>query len=155
MVLYLIEEHGQTAEQVRNALCNESGLLGLSNGLSADIPPLEHAAEEGNVDARLALDCFVYEVARHIGGLWVACDGCDVLVFTGGIGERGRAIRRRICERLGCLGIRLDSNLNESASGEATISAGDSSARVMIVPTNEEIIVARRIAEAMKAQGAP
>lgn len=146
VVLYLIESHGYTAEQVRRALCEDSGLKGLSDGLSGDIPPLQEAAEQGNADARLALDCFVYEVAKQIGGLWVACDGCDVLVFTGGIGERGADIRSRVCERLGCLGVRIDAGENASAAGEATISTGDSATRVMIVPTNEEIIVARRIA---------
>jgi acetate kinase len=152
VVLYLIESRGFTPEQVRRALCDDSGLKGLSGGLSGDVPPLEAAAAQGNADARLALDCFVYEVAKHIGALWVACGGCDVLVFTGGIGERGAAIRSRICERLACLGVRLDAQRNAAPSGEATISTADSTARVMIVPTNEEIIVARRIAEKIQEQ---
>jgi len=149
VVLYLIESQGYTPEQVRRSLCEESGLKGLSGGLSADIPSLEKAAAEGNAGARLALDCFVYEVAKHIGALWVACGGCDVLVFTGGIGERGTAIRSRICERLGCLGVKIDPDRNASVSGETTISTDDSGTLVMVVPTNEEIIVARRIAAAI------
>lgn len=149
VVLYLMETQGYSTQDVRQALCFESGLLGISNGLSADIPPLEKAAAEGNADAQLALDCFVYETAKAIGGLWVACGGCDVLVFTGGIGERGVTIRKRICDRVACLGVKLDEATNASAKGEATISTADSPTRVMIVPTNEEIIVARRIAEAM------
>lgn len=147
VVLYLIETHGYTAEQVRKILCQDSGLKGLSGGLSGDIPPLEAAAAQGNRDAQLALDCFVYEVAKQIGALWVACGGCDVLVFTGGIGERGASIRSRICRRLACLGVRIDAGMNASPAGECTISTPDSSVRVMIIPTNEEIIVARRIAE--------
>jgi len=148
VVLYLIELHGFTPEQVRRALCDQSGLLGLSDGLSGDIPPLEAAANDGHADARLALDCFVYEVSKAIGALWVACGGCDVLVFTGGIGERGAAIRAKVCDRLSCLGIRLDAEQNvASGPAERTISTGASAARVMIIPTNEEIIVARRIAE--------
>jgi acetate kinase len=153
VVLYLIESHGYTTEQVRRALCDESGLKGLSGGLSGDIPPLEAAAAQGNPDARLALDCFIYEVAKAIGALWVACGGCDALVFTGGIGERGATIRTRICERLACLGIRIDAERNAAPSGEATISTSDSVARVMIIPTNEEIIVARRIAAKIEEQG--
>jgi acetate kinase len=150
--LYLIETHGWTAEQVRKALCEESGLKGLSDGLSGDIPPLEKAAAAGNTDAQLALDCFVYEVAKAIGGLWVACGGCDALVFTGGIGERGVSIRSRVCERLACLGVRIDDERNANPPGETTISTDDSSACVLIIPTNEEIIVARRIAAAMAAR---
>jgi len=152
VVLYLIESHGYTPAQVRRALCDESGLKGLSGGLSGDIPPLEAAAAQGNADARLALDCFVYEVSKAIGALWVACGGCDVLVFTGGIGERGAAIRSRICQRLACLGVRIDAARNALASGESAISTDDSIARVMIVPTNEEIIVARRIAKKIEDQ---
>ena len=152
VVLYMIESQGWTAERVRKALCEASGLKGLSGGLSGDIPPLQEAAAKGNADAQLALDCFVYEVAKHVGALWVACGGCDVLVFTGGIGERGVAIRSRVCERLACLGVKIDAEANAKASGEATISTDDSAARVMIVPTNEEIIVARRIAETIGSE---
>ena len=151
VVLYLIESRGFAPEDVRQALCFESGLKGLSGGLAADIPPLQEAAAQGSAEAQLALDCFVYETAKSIGALWVACGGCDVLVFTGGIGERGADIRRRVCERLECLGVRLDAERNRAVAGECTISAPDSAARVMIVPTNEEIIVARRIAEKMAA----
>jgi len=153
VVLYLIESRGLTPEQVRRALCDSSGLKGLSAGLSGDIPPLETAAAQGNSDARLALGCFVYEVAKAIGALWVACGGCEVLVFTGGIGERGATIRSRICERLACLGVRIDAARNATASGETTISTSDSVARVMIVPTNEEIIVARRIVAKIGEEG--
>jgi len=152
VVLYLIESQGYPPETVRRALCDDSGLKGLSNGLSGDIPPLEAAAAQGNADARLALDCFVYEVAKGIGALWVSCGGCDVLVFTGGIGERGAAIRSQVCDRLACLGVRIDAAQNASASGETTISTPESAVRVMIVPTNEEIIVARRIASMIKSQ---
>jgi acetate kinase len=152
VVLYLIESQGYTTEQVRRALCDQSGLKGLSDGLSGDIPPLEAAAAQGNDDARLALDCFCYEVAKAIGALWVACGGCDVLVFTGGIGERGAPIRSRVCDRLACLGVRIDAGRNAAASGESTISTDTSATRVMIVPTNEEIIVARRIAEKINAE---
>lgn len=151
VVLYLIESQGYSPEEVRRALCEESGLKGLSDGLSGDIPPLEEAAAQGNRDARLALDCFVYEVAKAVGALWVAGGGCDVLVFTGGIGERGAAIRSRVCERLVCLGVRIDQEGNAAASGETTISTDESSAQVIIVPTNEEIIVAQRIAEKMSS----
>jgi acetate kinase len=116
---------------------------GLS-GVSGDVRDLDQAAEQGNQQAQLALDVFVTETRRHLGGLLVELGGVDVLVFTGGIGENGVKIRNAVCAGLDELGIVLDHAANEGASGEAKISAAESRTEIWVVPTNEELIVARQ-----------
>lgn len=137
---------GQTLEQVLADLANKSGLLGLS-GVSGDVRDLETAADQGNADARLALELFTSEVRRYLGGLLVELGGLDLLVFTGGIGENGSRVRAAVCENLGELGIQLDPALNATAKGEAPIHATDSRCQIWIMPTNEELIVARQTKE--------
>ncbi len=134
---------GQTLEQVLDTLANQCGLLGLS-GLSGDVRDLEEAAATGHARARLALDVFVSEIRRYLGGLLVELGGLDALVFTGGIGENSLAVRRGVCAELGELGIVLDQDQNAAARGECCISSPLSRAQIWIVPTNEELIVARQ-----------
>jgi acetate kinase len=126
-------------------LGHEGGLLGIS-GISGDIPKLEKAAAEGHERARLALDKYVYDVQRYIGSLAVELDGADVIVFTGGIGERGTGIRKKICSKLGFMGVCLDDEKNNTIPSDGIISRDDSGVLVMVVPTNEEIVVARETA---------
>ncbi len=134
---------GKTLEQLLDTLANECGLLGLS-GLSGDVRDLEEAAAQGNARAQLALDVFVSEIRRHLGGLLVELGGLDALVFTGGIGENSVTIRSGVCAHLGGLGIVLDPGANARASGECCIGSSDSEVEIWIVPTNEELIVARQ-----------
>lgn len=134
---------GKSLAEVLDTLAERSGLLGLS-GVSGDIRDLEEAAAKGHARARLALDVFTSEIRRHLGGLLVELGGADVIVFTGGIGENGAQIRAAVCERLGELGIELDPVLNQQAKGEGRISAPGSRTQVWIIPTNEELIVARQ-----------
>jgi acetate kinase len=134
---------GKSLSEVLDDLANNSGLLGLS-GVSGDVRDLDQAAEQGNQQAQLALDVFVTETRRHLGGLLVELGGVDVLVFTGGIGENGVKIRNAVCAGLDELGIVLDHAANEGASGEAKISAAESRTEIWVVPTNEELIVARQ-----------
>jgi len=134
---------GKTLEQVLHDLAEKSGLLGLS-GVSGDIRDLEEAAAKGNTRARLALDVFASEIRRHLGGMLVELGGADVIVFTGGIGENGVHIRSAVCANLQELGIVLDDKANASAKGECRIAAKDSRTQVWIIPTNEELIVARQ-----------
>jgi acetate kinase len=129
--------------QVLDALAEQSGLLGLS-GISGDIRDLEQAAAQGKSRAQLALDVFVAEIRRHLGGLLVELGGLDVLVFTGGIGENAASIRSGVCQGLEWLGIRLDPELNAAARGEMRISPPDSPVQVWTIPTNEELMVARQ-----------
>ena len=142
----IIEKTGKTLEEVLDDLATRSGLLGLS-GLSGDVRDLQAAAEQGDERARLALDLFTSEVRRYLGGLLVELGGADVIVFTGGIGENGVQIRSHVCANLQRLGIELDAEANVAADGEACISSQQSQTQVWVVPTNEELIVARQTKE--------
>jgi acetate kinase len=142
----LMEYTGESLEQVLAKLSTTAGLLGLSGGLSGDVRDLEQAAGQGNADAQLALDVFVAEVRRQLGGMLVALGGCDALVFTGGIGENGTEIRTAVCAGLEELGIELDSHKNAKVvrGQEMRLETSSSRAQVWIIPTNEELIVARQ-----------
>jgi acetate kinase len=140
---WLMQQTGLDLNQLLEQLATRGGLLGLS-GVSGDIRDLEEAAEQGNADAQLALDLFTTEVRRHLGGLLVELGGADVIVFTGGIGENGIAIRTVVCDGLAELGIELDATANAAAEGECEVGAAGSRTRVWVIPTNEELIVARQ-----------
>jgi acetate kinase len=145
----LMHYTGKNLEEVLAILSTEAGLLGLSGGISGDIRDLESAAAAGNSDAQLALDVYVAEIRRQLGGMLVALGGCDALVFTGGIGEHGAHIRDAVCANLGELGFVLDANKNETAAGESRLDAESSRAQIWIIPTNEELIVARQTVAAL------
>ena len=139
----IIASTGKSLEEVLEMLANEAGLLGLS-GLSGDVRDLQVAAEEGHERARLALDLFVAEVRRYLGGLLVELGGADAIVFTGGIGENSTMIRGSVCQGLEALGIEVDATRNATAEGETCISTSGSCTQVWVLPTNEELIVARQ-----------
>jgi acetate kinase len=141
--LLRLMKHGYSVEDVLKKLGKEGGLLGIS-GVSNDMRDVEKAADEGNAQAKLAIDAFVDSVRHYIGAYMVAIGGIDVLSFTGGIGENGAAIRKAICENLGWASIVLDENRNNVRGKETKISADRSRAEIWIVPTNEELIVARQ-----------
>jgi acetate kinase len=137
----IMQAEGLSVHQVLDTLAEKSGLLGLS-GISGDIRDLEEAAASGKSRAQLALDVFVAEIRRHLGGMLVELGGVDALVFTGGIGENG--IRSGVCAGLNELGIELDADLNAKAKGESRLSKEGNRVQIWIVPTNEELIVARQ-----------
>jgi len=134
---------GVTLEEVFTKLGKEGGMLGMS-GVSPDMRDVERAAAEGNSRAKLALNAFVESVRSFIGSYLVALNGCDVLAFTGGIGENGIAIREAICRGMGWAGIELDLGKNQVRGKEERISKVESGVQIWIVPTNEELIVARQ-----------
>ncbi len=148
----IMKRTGQTHEEVLADLAERSGLLGLS-GVSGDVRDLEEAAAAGNARARLALDVFVADVRHALGALLVELGGAEAIVFTGGIGENGTAIRTAIVARLEELGIRLDESANATAKGESKISAADSRTQIWVVPTNEELIVARQTKHLLENKG--
>lgn len=140
---YAVKTLGISIEEAQRQLTKESGLKGLS-GVSNDIRDIATAAEQGNARAQLALDVLVSEARRWIGGYFFQLDGADAIVFTAGIGENRASIRAAICADLDNLGVQLDSKLNAGTQGrEAIISAPDSRVKVMVIPTNEELVVAR------------
>ncbi|MFV0297687.1 MAG: acetate/propionate family kinase [Hyphomicrobiaceae bacterium] len=144
VVLYLMDQRGMSATDISDLLYKKSGLLGLS-GLSNDMRTLEQA---GTPETAQAIDYFVFRAQREVGAMAAALGGIDALVFCGGIGENSRLIRARICERLGWMGIEIDHDRN--SRNAAVISSEMARTTVMIVPTNEELVIARA---ARKAAG--
>jgi len=146
----IMQAEGLSLHQVLDTLAERSGLLGLS-GISGDIRDLEEAAAQGKARAKLALDVFVAEIRRHLGGMLMELGGVDVIVFTGGIGENGVGIRAGVCAGLDELGVVLDPVLNAKAKGEFRVSRDGGRVQVWTVPTNEELIVARQTKHALEA----
>jgi len=144
LVLYLIRTAGMSANEVDSLLNNQSGLLGLS-GLSADVRDLEQAERAGNERAKLVLEVFAYRARKYIGAYLAAMNGADAIAFTGGIGENSPAVRAAICQGLSWLGIELDPQRNSAhtAAREGPISADSSRVAVYVIPTNEELLIAR------------
>ncbi len=138
----LMRASGKNLEQLLDDLANRSGLLGLS-GFN-DLRDIEQAAAKNDSRARLALDVYVAAVRHYLGGYLVLLGGADAIVFTGGIGENSVAMRAAICADLGWFGIQLDPQTNAKARGEAAIHAPTSRVQLLIMPTNEELIVARQ-----------
>jgi len=134
---------GKSLPEVLNDLAEHSGLLGLS-GISGDVRDLEEAEHQGNARAKLALDVFVSGIRQYLGQMLVELGGADVIVFTGGIGENSVRVRGGVCHGLEGLGIALDGTANQAAKGEMPIHAGNSQTQIWVMPTNEELIVARQ-----------
>ena len=143
-VLYMMERHGWSAEEVRVQLAKGGGLAGLSGVAGGDVRDLESASAQGNRQAELALEVFVYQVKKTIGAYAAAMGGLEAVAFTGGIGENSARLRAGCCAGLEFLGIRIDPAKNESGSGDRVVSADDSRVTVLALATNEELIVARR-----------
>lgn len=143
-VFMYILQHEEIDLRAGNTLINKhSGMLGIS-GVSSDMREIEQAAMDGNDRAKLALKMYEYRVRKYIGSYVAAMGGVDVLVFTGGIGENADATRASICEGLDFMGIKLDPAKNKGLRAqEAIISSDDSVVKVMVVPTNEELVIAR------------
>jgi acetate kinase len=140
---YVMRTAGLSLEEAERVLCKESGLRGLSGGYN-DIRDLEAQQAQGNAQAKLALDFLVHETRRWIGSYFLEMNGIEALVFTAGIGENQWTIREAICRNLDQVGVVLDPELNRATKArEATISAAVSRVKVMVIPTNEELVVAR------------
>ena len=138
VMLYMLDREGLDTAQIRQILYNESGLLGLSDGLSNDMRTLEQA---DSAQSHRAIDYFVFRVQRELGAMAAVMGGIDALVFCGGIGENSRVVRRRVCERLGWMGIEIDHGKN--AENATILSSEFSRTTVMIVNTREDLVIAR------------
>lgn len=146
----IMKATGKSLDEVLDDLACRSGLLGLS-GKSGDVRDLEKLASEGDADAKLALDLFVSETRRWMGGLLVELGSVDAIVFTAGIGENSKNIRSSVCRDLESLGIVLDPQANASGSGEFPIHSSESKTEIWVVPTNEEIVVARQVKQLLES----
>ena len=149
VIQFLCNKYGYSVDECLNILNKKSGVLGIS-GVSSDFRDLEDGAKKGDEACQLALDKFAYEVAKYVGAYAAALNGIDVLTFTAGVGENGISNRAAICEYLGYLGIKIDPERNNVRGKEALISTDDSKVQVWVVPTNEELMIARDTAELVK-----
>ncbi len=142
IILHIMSREELTLHEANTLLNKHSGLSGIS-GLSSDVRELTKAKEEGHPNARLALDVFCYRIRKYIGAYIAALAGLDALVFTGGIGENAVEVREKVLSGLEYLGIELDNDKNKShQKGVSIISTNDSRASVMVIPTNEELVIA-------------
>jgi acetate kinase len=149
IIPFLEEELHIDSHEMRRIMNEDSGLKGLS-GVSNDEREVEKAAKNGNERAQLALDVFVHSIQQYIGAYTTDLEGLDTLVFTAGIGEHSAFIRSEICKRLGYLGVKIDEAKNKENA--LSIEAPDSKVKVAVIPTNEEIIIARDVMKVTQAQ---
>jgi len=143
IITYIMDKEDIGYKAVSTLINKHSGVLGIS-GISSDMREVEEAANNGNERAKLALDMYHYRVRKYIGAYTAAMNGLDILVFTGGIGENGWETREEVCKNMEYLGINLDPARNKGLRGkEAIISTDDSRVKVVVIPTNEELVIAQ------------
>ncbi len=140
---FISKKEGLDIAGLMNMLNKKSGVFGLSNNLSSDFRDLEDGANSGNNEARIALEVFAYRVAKYVGSYVAAMNGVDVIAFTAGIGENSGTVRSSVLKYLGYLGISVDEDANKKRGEEIAISTADSKVKVMVIPTNEELAIAR------------
>ena len=150
IISFIAEKEGLTADQVIDICNKKSGVLGLSNGFSSDFRDLVAAAGEGNEVAKTTLDTWCYRVVKYIGAYAAAMNGVDVIAFTAGIGENNFTLRETICGYLGYLGVNFDKEANNCRGEEVEISTPDSKTKVWVVPTDEELAIARETVRLVK-----
>ena len=149
VIPFIMEKEDLTFDEVNEILNKKSGVLGIS-GISSDFRDLEEAAAEGNERAKLALELFCNRVKKYIGAYAALMCHIDVLVFTAGIGENSITIREQICDGLDCIDIRLDKELNQVRGKEAIVTKDLTATQILVIPTNEELMIARDALELVK-----
>ena len=147
---FIMNKEGLDINEMLNILNKKSGVYGMTNGISSDFRDIEKAREEGNHLAEVALDAYVYRVAKYIGAYTAAMNGVDAIAFTAGVGENDKGTRKAICSYLGYLGVEIDDEANDIRGEERVISSKDSKVKVMLIPTNEELAIARETLELVK-----
>lgn len=152
IIEFLAHKENLTIDEIMNVLNKKSGVYGLSGNVSSDFRDLEKAAAEGNEKAKLTLDAFDYRVAKYIGAYVAAMNGVDAICFTAGLGENGSTTRERICSYLGYLGIELNKDANAKRGEDIVISTEDSKTKVLVIPTNEELAIARETSLLVKGR---
>ena len=140
---FVMNKEGKDINEMLNILNKKSGVYGMTNGISSDFRDIEKAKAEGNHLAEVALDAFIYRVAKYIGAYTAAMNGVVAIAFTAGVGENDKAGRKAICSYLGYLGVEIDDEANDIRGEERVISSANSKVKVMLIPTNEELAIAR------------
>ena len=144
IIEYLCNHENLTVSEMLNILNKKSGVLGMSGGISSDFRDIKAAMDDGNEVAKQTLEAYAYRVAKYIGSYVAAMNGVDAITFTAGVGENAAWLRPMICQYLGYLGVKLDEAASEKAVGEEMIiSTADSKVKLCVVPTNEELAIAR------------
>jgi len=146
---FLVEKEELDINEVCDILNKKSGVLGIS-GISSDFRDIEEASKKGNERAALALEVFAHKVKKYIGAYAAVMGGIDAVVFTAGLGENSSSMRESICKGLDFLGFRIDKEKNNTRGKEAIISTDDSTAKILLIPTNEELMIAKDTAELIK-----
>ncbi len=143
IIPYLMKKENLTPDQMREIMNKKSGFLGLS-GVSSDARDMNDLALAGDKKAKIVLKKLTFDIVKLVGGYIAEMNGVDLIVFTAGIGENNPRLRRRVCEQLGYMGVRIDNEVNDAARGEEVIfSTPDSTVKVALIPTDEELVIAR------------
>ena len=150
IIEFIAHKENKSIDEIMTILNKKSGVLGLSDNLSSDFRDLEAGHNEGNENATRTLKTFCYRVAKYIGAYVAAMNGVDVICFTAGVGENAAIVRTMVCEYLGYLGVALDQEANHKRGEDIVISTPDSKTTVMVIPTNEELAIARETVRLVK-----
>ncbi|MBR4826639.1 MAG: acetate kinase [Bacteroidales bacterium] len=143
IVPYLMKKENLTPDQMTEIMNKKSGFLGLS-GVSSDARDMDELARKGDKKAKIVLKKLTYDITKLVGGYIAEMNGVDLIVFTAGIGENNPRLRRRVCEQLAFMGVKIDADLNETVRGkEVILSTPDSTVKVALIPTDEELVIAR------------
>lgn len=140
---FIMDKEHLDTNQLSTLINKKSGVLGIS-GISSDMRDIDAAIASGDQRAKLALDMYIYRIIKYIGAYAAVLDGVDVIVFTGGVGENQQSLRKRVCDHLSYLGVKIDADINAASRGEEKlISASDSRVKVVVIPTDEELMIAQ------------
>lgn len=140
---FICNKEGKTVNEVMDILNKKSGVLGMTNGISSDFRDIENAKADGDHLADVALEAFIYRIIKYVGAYVAVMNGVDAIAFTAGVGENDKVGRKAVCESLEYLGIKIDDEANNVRSKKRMISTEDSKVKVMLIPTNEELAIAR------------
>ncbi len=140
---FIMNKEGLDINEMLDILNKKSGVYGMTNGISSDFRDIENAKADGNHLAEVALDAFIYRVTKYIGAYAAAMNGVDAIAFTAGVGENDKTGRKNICSSLGFMGVEIDDEANDVRGEERVISSPNSKVKVMLIPTNEELAIAR------------
>lgn len=143
IIEFLAHKEGKNIDEIMTILNKKSGVLGLSDNLSSDFRDLEDGYNKGDENAIRTMKTFCYRVAKYIGAYVAAMNGVDVICFTAGVGENGPMVRNMVCDYLGYLGIEINQELNQKRGEDIAITTPESRTTVMVIPTNEELAIAR------------
>lgn len=150
IIEFIAHKENKSIDEIMNVLNKKSGVLGLSDNLSSDFRDLEAGFNNGDENAIRAMKTYCYNVAKYVGAYVAAMNGVDVICFTAGVGENGPMVRSMICEYLGYLGIKLDQELNNRRGEDIAVTTPDSKTTVVVIPTNEELAIARETCRLVK-----